>query len=74
MVCSAGREDVRLESPPAAERAPILIAYLQIAGGARPQVLVDKDALTGEFDKIAPEHLVFRMQASPHGKKSSGNE
>jgi hypothetical protein len=47
---------------------------LQIADGALPHVPVDKDAPIGEFDKIAPEHPVFRIQASPHGKKSSGNE
>jgi len=39
---SGGREEIRLEEVPAAERAPILRAYLERAPGARPHVPVNK--------------------------------
>lgn len=56
-----GREDVRLEEIPIDQRAPILKAYLQVADGARPHVLVDKDASLAEFEKIATMYPVFRL-------------
>ena len=56
-----GREEVRLEEVPAGERAPILKAYLQRAPGARPHVLVSKDAPLSEFEKIAAAIPVFRV-------------
>ncbi len=61
VLCSRSREDVLLEEVPIALRAPIIKAYLQIADGARPHILVDKDADLAEFDKIAQHHPVFRI-------------
>ena len=58
---SGGREEVRLEEVPVDQRAPILKAYLQIATGARPHVLVNKDAPIAEFEKVAAEIPVFRV-------------
>ena len=59
-----GREEVRLEELPVAQRAPILKAYLQAAPGARPHVPVDKDAPLAEFEKIAAEFPVFRVTSN----------
>ena len=58
---SGGREEVHLEEVPAEQRAPILRAYLQHAPGARPHVLVSKDAPLAEFEKVAPAFPVFRV-------------
>jgi hypothetical protein len=62
---SGGREQVRLEEVPAAQRAPILKAYLQRAPGARPHVPVSKDASLAEFEKIAPAFPVFCVATRP---------
>jgi deazaflavin-dependent oxidoreductase (nitroreductase family) len=58
------REEVRLEEVPAAQRAPILKAYLQRAPGARPHIPVDKDAPLPEFEKVAAAFPVFRALAN----------
>jgi deazaflavin-dependent oxidoreductase (nitroreductase family) len=58
---NGGREDVRLEEISVDQRAPILKAYLQAAPGARPHVLVDKDAPLAEFEEIVATHPVFRL-------------
>jgi deazaflavin-dependent oxidoreductase (nitroreductase family) len=55
------REEIRLEEIPAAQRAPILKAYLKRALGARPHVRVDKEAPLSEFEKIAAAIPVFRV-------------
>jgi deazaflavin-dependent oxidoreductase (nitroreductase family) len=55
------RQEIRLEERPAAQRAPILKAYLKRAPGARPHVRVDKDAPLSEFEKIAAAIPVFRV-------------
>jgi deazaflavin-dependent oxidoreductase (nitroreductase family) len=55
------REEIQLDEVPAAERAPILKAYLQRAPGARPHVPINKDAPLEEFQKLAPEFPVFRI-------------
>jgi deazaflavin-dependent oxidoreductase (nitroreductase family) len=55
------REKVRLEEVPAAERAPILKAYLRRAPGARPHIPVDKDAPLQEFENVAAAVPVFRV-------------
>jgi len=54
-------ESVRLEVVSVQERAPLLKAYLQIAPGARPHVLVDKDAPLVEFEKVAAAYPVFKV-------------
>lgn len=63
---SGGREEVYLEEIPAEQRAPILKAYLQRAPGARPHVLVNKDAPLAEFEKVAPAFPVFRVMSHVH--------
>jgi deazaflavin-dependent oxidoreductase (nitroreductase family) len=55
------REEIRLEEVPAGQRAAILKAYLQRAPGARPHVLVNKDAALSEFEKIAAAIPMFRV-------------
>ncbi len=60
------REQVRLQEVAVAQRAPILKAYLQIAPGARPHIPVDKDAPIGEFEKIADQYPVFRVEKQTH--------
>jgi deazaflavin-dependent oxidoreductase (nitroreductase family) len=57
-------EEVHLEEVPTEQRAPILKAYLQRAPGARPHVLVDKDAPVAEFEKVTSAFPVFRVD--PH--------
>jgi deazaflavin-dependent oxidoreductase (nitroreductase family) len=61
---SGGREEIRLEEVPTAERAPILKAYLEGAPGARPHVPVNKDAALAEFEKIAAAFPVFRLASN----------
>ena len=58
---NGGREDVRLEEISVDQRAPILKAYLQAAPGARPHVLVDKDAPLADFEAIVATYPVFRL-------------
>jgi hypothetical protein len=55
-------EEVLLKEVDASQRAPILKAYLQRAPGARPHMAIDKDAPIGEFEKIAAEYPVFRLE------------
>ena len=62
---SGRRTTVQLENVPIHERAPILKAYLKRAPGARPHMLVDKDAPLVEFEKIAADYPVFQIVANP---------
>ncbi len=55
-------EQVLLKEVDVEQRAPILKAYLQIAPGARPHIPVDKDAPISEFEKIASEYPVFKLE------------
>jgi hypothetical protein len=69
VLCHAGREHVRLEEVPAAERAPILKDYLNRAPGARPHIPVERDAPLSEFEKVAASFPVFRvLEAIPSGE------
>jgi deazaflavin-dependent oxidoreductase (nitroreductase family) len=61
---SGGREEVQLEEVPAAQRAPILRAYLQRAPGARPHVPVNKDAPLAEFQRVAAAFPVFHIASN----------
>ena len=54
-------EEVFLEEVDVIQRAAIIKAYLQIAPGARPHIPVNKDAPISEFEKIASEFPVFRV-------------
>ena len=55
-------EQVRLEEVDVSQRAPILKAYLQIAPGARPHMAISKYAPISEFEKVAVQHPVFRVE------------
>jgi F420H(2)-dependent quinone reductase len=57
------RETVRLEEIDVAGRAPILRSYLRIAPGARPHIPVDFRAPVAEFEKVAADFPVFRIDA-----------
>jgi deazaflavin-dependent oxidoreductase (nitroreductase family) len=56
-------EQVVLVEVDASRRAPILKAYLARAPGARPHIPVDKDAPLAQFEAIAAEYPVFRVEA-----------
>jgi hypothetical protein len=47
---------------PAAERAPILRAYLQRALGARPHFAIAYDAPVEAFEALAADYPVFRIE------------
>ena len=55
-------EQVRLEEVDAEYRAPILKSYLQRAPGARPHMPVTKDAPISEFENVATQYPVFRVE------------
>jgi hypothetical protein len=57
-------ERVRLEEVAVEQRGRVLKAYLQRAPGARPHLLVDKDAPLEQFEAIAPQIPVFRVLAA----------
>ena len=65
------REQVLLEEVDINQRALILKAYLQIAPGARPHIPISKDAPVSEFEKIAPQYPVFRVE-TVHAAGNSG--
>lgn len=56
-----GRTPVSLVELPAAERAPILKRYCQIAPSGRSHIPVAEDAPLQEFEAIAHRHPVFRI-------------
>lgn len=55
-------EQVVLEEVDVALRAPIIKAFLGHAPGARPHIPVNKDAPISEFEKIAAQYPVFRVE------------
>jgi deazaflavin-dependent oxidoreductase (nitroreductase family) len=59
------REPVLLEEVEPGERAPILRRYLEVAGGARAHLAVDRRAPLSEFEAIAPRYPVFRVRSAP---------
>ena len=58
-----GREPVRLDEVPVADRAPIIRAYLEVAPGARAHIPVERGAPVEEFEAIAADFPVFRIVA-----------
>jgi len=58
------RESVVLEPVPVAERAPILRHYLAVAPGGRPHIPVDQHAPLAEFERVAADFPVFRIDAA----------
>lgn len=57
------REPVRLLEVEAAERAPILRRYLELAPGARPHFPIGPDDDLAAFERIATDYPVFRVSA-----------
>jgi len=55
-------EPVLLQEVAASQRPPILKAYLQVAPGARPHIPVNKDAPLAEFEKIAAQYPIFKVE------------
>lgn len=58
------REPVRLVEVPVAERAPVIKRYLVLAWGARPHIPVRWTAPVREFEAIAADYPVFRVDSS----------
>jgi hypothetical protein len=56
------RESVHLDEVEPVARAPILRRYLQVAPGARPHIPVDRGAPLTEFERIAADYPVFRIE------------
>lgn len=56
------RENVTLEEVDVTLRAPIIKMYLHYAPGARPHIPVDKDAPLADFEEIASEFPVFKIE------------
>ncbi|MEQ4304689.1 nitroreductase family deazaflavin-dependent oxidoreductase [Plantactinospora sp. B6F1] len=63
-----GRERVRLQVVPVAQRAPILRRYLHLAPGARPHISVEREAPLAEFERMAARFPVFRITPDPTGR------
>ena len=55
------RREVLLVEVPAAERAPLIKAYLRSGVGARPHIPVDHSAPVEAFEPIAADYPVFRI-------------
>jgi hypothetical protein len=56
------RESVSLVEVDPALRAPILRRYLALAPGARPHIPVDRKAPLRDFEVIAADYPVFRIE------------
>jgi hypothetical protein len=56
------RESVSLVEVDPALRAPILRRYLALAPGARPHIPVDRKAPLRDFEAIAADYPVFRIE------------
>lgn len=57
-------ERVRLVEVPAAQRPAILRRYLDLAPGGRPHIPVDRHAPDADFEAIAADFPVFRIDAA----------
>ena len=64
-VVRRGRHPVRLVGVPVDQRAPILRRYLDVAPGARPHIPVSRKAPVEEFERIAAQFPVFRIDDRP---------
>ncbi len=63
-------ESVHLVEVETNRRAPILKAYLQIAPGARPHFAISKDASIAEFERIASNYPVFKVESTQSRQSS----
>ncbi|MEV6324913.1 nitroreductase/quinone reductase family protein [Nocardia sp. NPDC051787] len=59
------RETVHLAEVAPDRRGPILRQYLRIAPGARPHILIGPNAAPAEYEQIAPDFPVFRIEPEP---------
>ena len=57
------REAVHLVEVDPGARAPILRRYLELAPGARPHIPLDRHASLEEFERLAGQFPVFRIDA-----------
>lgn len=58
-----GRQElIGLQEIPVADRAPVLRRYLQVAPGGRPHIPVDRRAPLAEFERVAADYPVYRIQ------------
>jgi len=64
-LCRAGSTAVVLTDVPRGQRAPIVRRYLELAPGARPHIPVDRRAPLADFEEIAADYPVFRIDAAP---------
>lgn len=64
-------EDVRLVELPVERRAPVIPIYLRRAPGARPHIPVAIDAPLEQFEAIAAQIPVFRVERAGEGGSSS---
>jgi deazaflavin-dependent oxidoreductase (nitroreductase family) len=59
------RQQVRLTEVPTERRPPLLKAYLQQVPGARPHVPVKHTQPVADFEPIAQEYPIFRVEFLP---------
>jgi hypothetical protein len=57
-------EDIRLMEVPVQERAPIIRDYLVVAPGARAHFRVDRRSPLEEFERIAGDYPVFKIESA----------
>ena len=57
-----GRDPVRLVELPTSQRAALLRRYLNLAPGARPHFPIARDAPLAQFESIAADFPVFRVE------------
>jgi deazaflavin-dependent oxidoreductase (nitroreductase family) len=58
-----GRQElIGLQEIPVADRAPVLRRYLQVAPGGRPHIPVDRRAPLADFERVAADYPVYRIQ------------
>ena len=60
------REDVTLIEVAIDDRPPILRRYLAVAPGARPHLPIDRHSPLEEFEAIAAQYPVFRVETTLH--------
>ncbi|WP_067833758.1 hypothetical protein [Nocardia lijiangensis] len=60
-------ETVHLTQVVPARRAPILRQYLRVAPGARPHIPVDPNAPLADYERIAADYPVFRIEHESAG-------
>jgi deazaflavin-dependent oxidoreductase (nitroreductase family) len=62
--------EVDLVEVPAGQRAPILQRYVDVAPGARPHVPVAPHAPLTDFERIAADYPVSKVNGLPHAPRT----